>query len=198
MNDELKPFMKVFRAGDVDGVEQCLQDGVNLSGATFKGATTGNFDFSGVDFSNTEFEDCVLTRVNWAGADLSGAYFRGTTLIECDLSGANLEGAAFDGCVLKRVIAAGATWMETELTGVEIDSCTISDADLSGAAWESVTVNNGGLSNVSGGAELTGVTIRSTELDRFDTTQMTLARCSSNAEPPPEGFRGLTGRRTRL
>ena len=47
MSDELKPFFKAFRAGDVDAVHQRLRDGVELVGATFKGATTGGFDFSG-------------------------------------------------------------------------------------------------------------------------------------------------------
>lgn len=195
---ELRPFFKAFRAGDVDEVHKLLNAKIDLTGATFKDATTGNFDFRELDFSNTEFEDCVLTGVNFAGADLSGAYFHGTTLIECILDGANLEGAAFDGCVLKKVSLADAALTETEITGTEMDVCQIANADLTGAAWESVTINGGRVAGVRGAGELTGVTIRGAELVDFDTSEMTLVRCSSSAEPPPKGFRALTGRRTRL
>lgn len=195
---DLKPFFKAFRSGDVEAVHKLLNERVDLSGATFKEAATGNFDFRELDFSNTEFEDCVLTGVNWAGADLSGAYFHGSTLIECDLSDANLDGAAFEGCVIKKVTLAGAALTDTEVSGTEMDRCVLSNSSLDGAAWESVTVNGGRIENVSGEAELTGVTVRDAEIVNFDTGAMTLARCTSNATPPPAGFRALTGRRTRL
>ncbi len=195
---DLKPFFKAFRAGDVDAVHKLLNERVELSGATFKEAATGNFDFREIDFSNTEFEDCVLTGVNWAGADLSGAYFHGSTLIECDLTGANLDGAAFEGCVLKQVNFGGANLGDTEITGTEMDQCRLAESNLDGAAWESVTINRGQIDNVGGEAELTGVTVRDVEITNFDTSAMTLARCSTNATPPPDGFRALTGRRTRL
>ncbi|MFT6399350.1 MAG: secreted effector protein PipB2 [Bradymonadia bacterium] len=195
---DLKPFFKAFRAGDVEAVHKLLNERVDLSGATFKDAATGNFDFRELDFSNTEFQDCVLTGVNWADADLSGAYFHGSTLIECDLSGANLEGAAFEGCVLKQVIFAGATLAETEVSGTEMDQCTLAESTLDGAEWESVTLNGGRIENISGAAELTGVTLREVTVVNFDTSAMTLARCSTSATPAPEGFRSLTGRRTRL
>lgn len=198
MSDELKPFYKAFRVADVKVVHSMVEAGIELAGATFKNMTTGGFDLREAKFGNTEFEDSVLSRVNFAEADLAGAYMHGTTLVECDMSDADLDGAAFEGCVFKDCNFTGANLDATEMTGCEFDGCTISDVTLEGAAWESITVNGGKVEKISGAGEWTSVVMRDTEFGELDTSAMTLNRCTTNATPVPGGFEALSGRRTRI
>lgn len=198
MSDPTKAFLHAFRNGDADRAQKALAAGAEVSGETFKSVSCGRIDLSAVDLSNTEFEDCLLSGIRFDGADLSGAYFHGSTLMECSLAGANLDGASFDGCVLKQVDLAGAVLTGTELSGTELADCTIADSSLDDATWESVTISGGSISRLGGAAELTAVVIRDTELDAFDTSDMELRSCTTNAANQPEGFGALSGRRTRI
>src|SRR5690606_20701218 len=66
--------------------------------------------FRFTDFRQVRFEDCNLTRADFANADLSGAQF-----VNCDLTGAQfsqatMTGARFRGCTLVGI--GGVTSME--------------------------------------------------------------------------------------
>ena len=174
----------------------------SLETASFKGAHVGCMRLHTVNLANTEWEACIFDGTTFDGVDLSGAFFNSCTFHDCVfLRIADFSDAAFDGCVWQK---SGIEEPQCDLDGVEMTNCQLKDCTLknlhfSESTLQSLTFNGGRIENVNGDAEMKSVTLRSVEIENFDTSEMSLSNCTaSSCKKLPEGFRACEGCRRRV
>ena len=167
--------------------------GANLAGAdfrvaSFRGSNLAGADLSGADLSGADFRATNLAGADLSGADLSGACLVGANLCYAELNDANLtranlsqahlSGANLDGARLPhyQVCEGGLIgWkkVEGEILKVRIPEGAGRTASLVGRKCraeyaEIISIADGRLSEVTGGAGLTYRVGETIHADRFD------------------------------
>ena len=178
------------------------QPNASLESAGFKGAHIGCMRLHTISLANTEWEACIFDGTTFDGVDLSGSFFNSCTFHDCVFRHiADFSDAAFDGCVWQK---SGIEDPECDLENMEITNCQFRDCMLKNlhfveSSLQSLTFNGGRIENVNGDAEMKSVTLRSVEVEKFDTSDMSLSNCTaSSCETLPKGFTACEGRRRRV
>ena len=197
-----KDLVKAIQNSDGAAFDKLVEAGSSLDSASFKGTQIGAMRIHTVDCTNTEWEACIFDGTTFDGVVLEGAFFNGCTFHNCTFSHiASFTDAAFDGCVWQKssILDPAADLEGTELTNCQFKDCTIQNLHFAEGTLQSLTFNGGKLTNLSGEAEVKSVTLRSVEVDNFDTSEMTLSNCTaSGCEKLPKGFVACEGRRRRV
>lgn len=199
-----KDLIKSITNSDESAFNQLIADPHHrsLDSASIKGAQIGAMRIHTIDCANTEWEACLFDGTTFEGVNLEGAFFNGCTFHDCIFKDIiNFSGTAFDGCVWQKsgIIDPKTDLDSTELTNCQLKECTLQNIHFAEATLESLTINGGSLCNINGEAELKSVVLRSVNVDKFDTSEMTLSNCTaSGCDKIPDGFKACEGRRRRV
>ena len=110
--EELNELLIRRDAGEKIELNDCLIDGLDLSG----------YDLHGISFDRTDFRNANLNGANMSGCTALNAFFGGSTLHKTNLSNADLSSADFRGCDLS----------EADIRGAEMHCSALYRADLTG------------------------------------------------------------------
>ena len=199
-----KDLIKSIQNSDESAFNQIIADPhhQSIESASIKGAQIGAMRIHTIDCANTEWEACIFDGTIFDAVSLEGAFFNGCTFHNCSFKNiSNFSGTAFDGCVWQKssITDPGSDLDATELTNCQFKECILQNIHFADAILESLTFNGGSVSHVSGTAELKSVVLRSVNVDRFETSEMSLSNCTaSGCEKIPAGFKACEGRRRRV
>lgn len=133
---------------------------VDLSGASFAGATLNEVSFAGRDVTGADFAQANLTNAALTGADATGADFSNATLTGVDFTDETLDAAIFDGTSLgcadpvgcEPFASAASLGVEPSFGGADLTNATFDGLsgtiDLAGADFSSADLTNATFSNV--------------------------------------------------
>ena len=110
--EELLECMKRRDAGEKVELNDCLIDGLDLSG----------MDLHGISFDRSDFRYVNLNEANMSSCTALNAFFGGSSLHKTNFSNADLTSADFRGCDLS----------EADIRGAEMHCSALYRADLSG------------------------------------------------------------------
>lgn len=117
--EELNGLLFRRDAGEKIELNDCLFDGLDLSG----------YDLHGISFDRTDFRNVNLNKANMSGCTALNAFFGGSTLHKTNLTNADLSSADFRGCDLS----------EADIRGAEMYCSALYRADLSDLITDETT-----------------------------------------------------------
>ncbi len=117
--EELQECMKRRDAGEKVELNDCLIDGLDLSG----------LDLHGISFDRSDFRNVNLNEANMSSCTALNAFFGGSTLHKTNLVNADLSSADFRGCDMSEANICGAEMLcsalyRADLTGLVTDENT--------------------------------------------------------------------------
>lgn len=130
---------------------------IDLSGASFEGATLRRISFRKCCLRDVNFKRANLRRSRFRGADLEGAFFTHAALNQADFTGArgkisaiktvpegaifhyvDFSNSEFDGASLKAASFARATMENVSFRGAQLHECTIDRSFFPGLLGQSL------------------------------------------------------------
>ena len=203
-----KDLVKAIQSSDESIFNQIVSDGKNtsLEGESFKNSQIGAMRIHTINMANTEWEACLFDGTTFENVDLEGAFFNGCTFHDCHfIHIANFSDTAFDGCVWKNSEIADPQGDEDgkieclEISNCQFRDCILRNIQFAESTLQSLSFSGGKIENISGDAEVKSVALRNAEVEKFDTSEMTLSNCTaSGCTNVPKGFVLSAGKRCRV
>ncbi len=198
MENLLKELNRAIRKGDVMALRTLRRehdDLPSLEGQTYTKSSISGADLSYLDFTNTEWDSCMIERVQFKAVAWEGAYFPSSIFVDTVFEKARINEVAFDGCVFRNCEFIDIDFEDVEITGGDFNNCTFTRCQFDNTTLDSSTFTGGHLTDVAfEGGSLNAVTLRDVEQNNVLFNDVEITGCSGSG-PLPAGFKPLTGRR---
>jgi len=193
-----KDLTRAIRKGDVGTIIKLRREHdhlPSLEGETYKKTSISGVDLSYLDFTNTEWDSCMLERVQFKAVEWEGAYFPSSIFVDAQFEKSRLFQVAADGSVFRNCRFIDIDFEEVELSGADFVNCEFTRCQFDQCEIDASTFTGGTMTDVSfDGGTFNAVTFRDVEQKNVRLIDVELSGCSGSGTLP-EGFRPLTGRR---
>lgn len=164
---QLGPKDRDFAGFDSGHEKRYSFAGMDLRGASFKGARLGRVDFTGADLRGADFSGADISQVNFNGARLERARFDGLKRsFGPTFKGAAAQFASFRKASLRDVNFEDAVLVKADFEGARLDRASLKRAAVRGANFKGTSMGEADLTEVDwNGEDLSGADLRVAKLN---------------------------------
>ncbi|MEO1058750.1 MAG: pentapeptide repeat-containing protein [Actinomycetota bacterium] len=138
--------------------------GVGLPGLKMRDCRIERCEISGGIFDNAQFARVEFVSCRLSGVVIANAQLRNTRFADCRLESAQFRMTNIERCEFVECQIPSSDFYEAELDTVSFLDCDLSSADFSQARMDTVRLHGSEITDIRGGAALSGSIIDSSQI----------------------------------